>query len=106
MYDKEMRRDFKINKGSVIGWLLMASWIYYNKPNSPPILSDSVFDNACKWLYDHFDEVNHKYKDLVVRDDLKAGSLFSIPTYSYPQFIIHLAELLTEEKDEFLYYED
>lgn len=103
MYDELMREEFKKNKKSMIGWLLMASWLYYHKPNMEPILGDTTFDKAAKWLYEHFDEVDHKYKSLITKDDLKAGSLYSIGSYDYPLPIIHIAELLSEGKADFIY---
>lgn len=95
-YDELSRREFKKNKNSVVGYLLVASYIYYYRPHMAPILSDSVYDKMAKWLYSNFDEVEHKYKHLINRDDLKAGSLFAIGDYDYPLGIVDMALLMSE----------
>ena len=102
MYDQQMREAFKDNNNSVVGYLLMASWIYYHKPHMAPILSDEVFDKSCKWLLDNFDNIDHRYKSRIAKRDLVAGSLYSLGSYDYPPFIIHFAELLSQGLDAFL----
>ena len=92
-YDDYMRRDVKKNKSAVIGWLLMASWNYYQRAGSvSPLLEDATYDGACKWLYDQWDNIDHKYKNLIDKETLKAGSMYDIGSYVYPEMITHLAE--------------
>lgn len=97
VYDHKMREDFKEAPKSVVAWLIMGSWLYYYKPNLDPILEDATFDNACKWLYENYDKVEHKYKHLIKKDDLKQGSLYSLGSYDYPGSLIWIAEAMSEE---------
>ena len=99
--DKQCELEFKENKSSIIGYLLAASWIYYHREHMTPILSDELFDKLCKWVYKHYDSLEHKYKHLINKDDLLAGSLFSIGSYDYPRGLCIAAEMMSEGKVNF-----
>lgn len=96
-HDNKARGDFKEAPQSVVAWILMASWLYYHKPTLSPILSDSTFDSMCKWLYDNYDKVEHRYKHLISKEDLKAGSLYSLGSYGFARPLNMIAEKLSEE---------
>lgn len=91
-YDAQMTADMRVTTKAVVGWLLMASWCYYIEPTPASLLSDQQFDKACAWLLRHYDSVNHKYKHLLPRDALVAGSAFHLSAGEYPQGIVRLAQ--------------
>ena len=92
--DQKANEDFASHPSSVVSWLIMGSWLYYYRIGATPILSDTTFDSMCKWLYDNFDDVEHKYKDLIKRDDLAVGSLYSLKQEDYPHSLQVIAESL------------
>lgn len=95
MYLDDMaRQDFKKAKQSVVGWILMASFQYYHKDTN--LLADTTFDKMCKWLLDNYDTVEHRYKHLITRDQLQAGSLYDLGTHDYPIQLIRISERLVE----------
>lgn len=104
--DQQMREEFKENPQCVIGYMLMASYLYYHKEGMEPILSDIVFDKACKWLYDNYNSVEHKFKDIIEREALQAGSLFAVPLWKYDNQLKRIAILLSEGDGSFLNYSD
>ena len=92
MYDQKAREDFKLHNKSVVGWILMAGYAYYIRDVG--LLTDSCFDGMCKWLYDNYDSIEHKYKHLLTKDMLRAGSTYNLSAYDYPPGIRNCAELL------------
>lgn len=63
---------------------LILSYAYYKLNKS--LVSDGQFDLLCKTLLDNFDSFEHKYKHLVTKDDLEAGTGFAI---QYPTELEH-----------------
>lgn len=91
-YDAQMTADMRVTTKAVVGWLLMASWCYYIEPTPVSLLSDQQFDKACAWLLRRYDSVNHKYKHLLPRDALVAGSAFHLSAGQYPAGIVACAQ--------------
>jgi hypothetical protein len=91
-YDAQLTTDMRQTPNAVVGWLLMASWCYYIEPTPCSLLSDTQFDKACAWLLRHYDAVTHKYKHLLPRDALSAGSAFHLRMDEYPSGIIACAQ--------------
>ena len=89
------RRDFKEKPASIIAWILMASYLYYHRYDS--IFEDVDFDKMMSYTLKHYDNLEHKYKSLVTKDDLQAGSLFALPVDKYPMGIVRLAEHYSRE---------
>ena len=96
-YDVKCLGEIEETPKAIVGWLLMASWIYYQKPNMAPLLSDHCYDKLCKDLLKTLEENTHKYVGLISEEDLKAGSLYSLGSYDYPKYIIHFAEELSDK---------
>lgn len=96
-HNDKMREDFKKSKGSVVSWLLMASYLYYHRFGYDPILTDDVFDKACKWLHDNYDTVDHRFKHIISKEDLLAGSLYAVKREDYHWFLIKESERLSRE---------
>ena len=95
--DDKMRGDFKTSPGSVVAWIIMASWLYYHRFDSAPIISDTTYDKAFDWLGKNYDKVKHRYKHLITEDDFKSGSLYALKAKDYPQPLITIAEKLSRE---------
>jgi hypothetical protein len=91
-YDAQMTADMRQTTNAVVGWLLMASWCYYIEPVPCSLLSDEQFDKACAWLLRHYDGVSHKYKYLLPREALVAGSAYHLSAGQYPGGIIRMAQ--------------
>ena len=62
-------------------------YLYYKLDT--PVIYDYDFDLLCKSLLDRWDSITHSYKELISKDNLKAGTGFSI---TYPPEIIEEAE--------------
>lgn len=89
-FDRQFSADTARSPRTVVGWIVVASYAYYHLDVS--LLSDTLFDQACKWLLDNYDDVEHRLKYLVDRDSLAAGSLYNVPMTSYPGGVRYLAE--------------
>lgn len=94
--DDEMRKSYKRSINTVVPWLLMASYLYYLRPEHVPILSDCTFDRACEWLYDNWEVVEHRHKHLITKEDLAAGSLYALKENEYPLITKNTAVQLSE----------
>jgi NAD-dependent DNA ligase len=64
----------------LVPYFLMASYLYYEIHQNPPI-SDDEYDDICKRLYDEWDGVEHQHKHLIEREALKSGTGFYISNY-------------------------
>ncbi|WP_288074718.1 hypothetical protein [Pseudomonas sp.] len=95
-YDAQLTADMRLTQNAVVGWLLMASWCYYIEPVPCSLLSDTQFDKACAWLLRHYDSVTHKYKYLLPREALAAGTGYHITAGQYPQGIVLMAKAAKE----------
>lgn len=96
-YDVQCMKEVEEIPQACVGWLLMASWIYYSKPHMTPLLSDSCFDILCKSTLERFDKIEHRFKHLITEEDLKAGSLFSLGDYNFPRQVCYIAEDLSQK---------
>lgn len=85
MYDEVFRKCFKNNKNTIVPWLLSASFAYYVLGET--VISDEVFDKACKWFLEHYGDIKHKHKHLVTKEMLEAGSFYNISTLQYPLIV-------------------
>jgi hypothetical protein len=50
-------------------------------------------------LLDKFDEIEHRHKHLISKDDLAAGTGYTLTKKDYPQIVIGAAKQLREELD-------
>jgi hypothetical protein len=69
---------------------LVCSYLYYIEYADTP-LEDYEFDALCKELYNEFDSIEHKYKYLLEKDALQAGTGYQIADHHYPPAIKVLA---------------
>lgn len=59
----------------------MSAYAYYELDN--PLMTDAQFDKLGVWLLKHYDDIEHPHKDLITKDDLKAGSYLG----KYPEMV-------------------
>ena len=55
-----------------VPWYIMAAYAYYVEDD--PILEDSLFDKIAYRILEHWDEINHRNKEYLTKDMLKAGT--------------------------------
>lgn len=96
MKDQQARESFKKSKNTTISWMIAASYAYYILDR--PILSDSVFDGMCKYVYDHWDELEHQHKHLFTREDAQNGSLYALTMMDYPNIVKNTVEIMLNEE--------
>lgn len=84
------RGDFE-NPNRLVPAYLTASFLYYLHPEEEPIMSDELYDWVCKEIDDRWDEITHRHRDVIVRDDLRAGTAFSLRVHDYPSMARMLA---------------
>ena len=48
-----------------------------------PFTSDSCFDETAKFILDNWDEIEHRHKDFLSKDSLKAGTYLG----AYPSIV-------------------
>ena len=73
---------------------LIASYLYYQRFES--IMDDHCFDAICKRMVECYDDIEHEYKRLVTRDDLIAGTGYTIK--DYPERVIIAADMWIREE--------
>ena len=83
--------------GVLIPWYLILSYAYYIEDES--LVTDTEYDNICRRLLDKFDEMEHRHKHLISKDDLAAGTGYTLTKKDYPQIVIGAAKQLREELD-------
>jgi hypothetical protein len=81
LLDKDCFDTVDTNVNMLVPWYLMAAYAYYVEDD--PILSDATYDNLVKKLLDRWDEVEHRHKPLIDRDQLLAGTFLG----QYPSII-------------------
>lgn len=70
---------------------LTASYLYYHRPNEKPICNDEFFDRCCQMLKRCYNDIEHPHKHLVIKQDLDAGSGFTIKEVEYPTIVKNVA---------------
>lgn len=71
-------------------WFLMASYLYYKKDLK--LFEDSVYDLIAKKLLDNYDKFEHRHKYIVTKEDLIAGTLYSVKEDEYPNIVKNSAK--------------
>lgn len=80
---------------------LMCSYQYYHRYTS--LVSDSEYDMLAKSLLENwYDWQEHQHAYIVTKDDLQAGTLFTVRTEDYPMMIVQASEMWAREK----FYQD
>ncbi len=80
---KKFKFDLKsLSSNQLVPWFLMSSYLYYWCDFS--LIQDSEFDALCVRLHKEWLKVTHRHRDLITRNDLKAGTGFAIRIQDYP----------------------
>ena len=82
-------RIWDTNPNMLVPYYLMFSYLYYEKNVS--LIDDGEFDQMCKTLLEKYDDIEHFNKDLVNKENLKAGTGYDI---KYTNRIKHAAMTL------------
>lgn len=79
----------------LVQWYLILSYMYYIEDES--LVSDTEYDTLCVRLLDNFDKIEHHHKYLISKEDLKAGTAYTLSKKDYPSIVIGAAKQLKEE---------
>lgn len=69
-----------------VPYLLMSSYLYYIRDESPP-LADHEYDWLCEYARQNWDKIQHPHKHLIKRSWLAAGSLYKLRDADYPMMV-------------------
>ena len=92
MLDDYAAGIFADNINMMVPWYLMAAYAYYKQDE--PILTDAFFDAMGKTMLEVWDDIDHRHKHLITRDDLQAGSYLG----DYPSIVEGAIEKLKKMK--------
>jgi hypothetical protein len=92
MLDDYAAGIFADNINMMVPWYLMAAYAYYKQDE--PILTDAFFDAMGKTMLEVWDDIDHRHKHLITRDDLQAGSYLG----DYPSIVEGAIEELKKMK--------
>lgn len=92
MLDDYAAEIFADNINMMVPWYLMAAYAYYKQDE--PILTDAFFDAMGKTMLEVWDDIDHRHKHLITRDDLQAGSYLG----DYPSIVEGAMEELKKMK--------
>ncbi|MER9178926.1 hypothetical protein [Mesorhizobium sp. M0767] len=81
------------NRGALVSWYLMLSWLYYMQDIT--VVHDDDFDKVCRRLKAEWPLVKHHHKRRVSLELLDAGSGFNLK--NYPKIVIGAASRLAIE---------
>lgn len=82
MMDNHVRSIIDDCTDMLVPWYLMAALAYYHA--NKPFITDGLFDEICKRLNRDWDIVSHRFKQIVDRDSLSAGTCL-LPLSSFPK---------------------
>lgn len=74
-----------------VPWYLMAAYAYYEEDD--PILSDRTFDLIAKKILEHWDEIEHRHKNVLTKDMLTAGTFIG----EYPSMVKGATEAVRKD---------
>ena len=81
MFDEHARQLIEANINMTVPYYLMASYAYYVQDD--PIFSDGFYDGLAKKILENWDNITHRHRDVLSKDDLEAGSFLG----EYPSII-------------------
>ena len=96
--DKRCLDDISEDPNRAMVWMMAASYLYYCFHES--LLSDETFDMLCKNLLERYDELpeHRHFQKLVTKEDLKAGTLYTVKEEEYPMILKTVAWGLYDDK--------
>jgi len=79
--DTILQEAIDVNPNMIVPFYLMCAYAYYEKDE--PIASDAFFDNLAKVYLEKYDELTHRHRDVVSKEDLEAGTFMG----KYPSIV-------------------
>ena len=70
----------------------MLSYLYYERSIS--LVPDTDFDQLCKEMLEHWEDMEHPHKHLITKEDLEAGTGYAL---KYPLMVQSAAIALVEK---------
>lgn len=93
--DMMVQQTVDDNINMVVPWLLMASYVYYHRPEwNEEVISDLTYDALFIKLKDNWTDIEHRHKYLITEEDINAGSLYGIKEEDFPRMVVGAAEHL------------
>ena len=81
MFDEHAKHLIEANINMTVPYYLMASYAYYVQDD--PIFTDGFYDGLAKQILDNWDNITHRHRDVLSKDDLEAGSFLG----EYPSIV-------------------
>lgn len=78
----------KLSIDRLVSVYMLSSYCYYHRYES--ILPDEDYDKVCRRLLKEYDRIEHQHKAHLCKENLKAGTAFTIKTY--PTVVMLVAE--------------
>lgn len=88
----------KSNINLIVPWYLILSYSYYCLDES--LVEDYEYDELAKLFLSNYDIIKHRHKQLVSKDALRAGTLFSLRENDYPLIVRSALNIILKSKDE------
>lgn len=76
---------------------LVHSYIYYQLDDN--IITDAQYDEICKKILKHWDDIKHPHKVYINKESLVAGSGFDIKFFNLPNIVVTVAHTLHNGED-------
>lgn len=92
--DEKIKAIVKKDSSMAVPHYLMSSYLYYEKDTH--YISDGCYDWLCKFLIEHWDEIEHRHKYIIEHDALTAGTGFYIK--EYPSIVKGASKEIMKEK--------
>jgi len=90
MLDDHAAKLFVKNINMMVPYYLMASYAYYKQDD--PIFSDAFYDDMAKTMLACWDDIDHRHKEYITKDDLTGGTFLG----KYPTIVEGALESLRE----------
>jgi hypothetical protein len=94
MLDNYAAEIFAKNINMTVPYYLMASYAYYVQDD--PIFTDGFYDSLAKQILDNWDNISHRHRDVLNKDNLAAGSFLG----EYPSIIEGALSSLRSQSEE------
>lgn len=91
MFDAHADKIIENNINMAVPYYLMASYAYYVQDD--PIFTDGFYDGLAKKILDNWDNITHRHRDVLSKDDLAAGSFLG----EYPSIVEGALRSLREQ---------
>jgi hypothetical protein len=91
LFDEHAKQLIEDNINMAVPYYLMASYAYYVQDD--PIFTDGFYDSLAKQILDNWDNITHRHRDVLNKDNLEAGSFLG----EYPGIIEGALQSLREQ---------